>query len=250
MASEDAEIVVLGVDPNDPRAAAELSRWIPADATAIYRTPGIDHSPAPGLSGRQYPPGSLLAMTRGADSRSDSDGIASTIDSVAAERDLPQHELAIASPPGSAERSEWWTAGAWTVAVFPVVIAIAAVALVVTEDSLLRWAFAVLITIASVALLVGFHYAHAAAAIHRADPEIAATAARAIADGGDDSSDNSDDQSARAHDQSASAKRPVVIVPERNAAGVAAELRDRSVRAEARIVTPHRDPSDASDRSD
>lgn len=215
-------ITVLGVDPADRRAVAELPRWVPAEATALYRIGPDDRPSALDVDLAANPPGLLLALARRLRGRrSDPTALVAAVEAAAGERGVPVHDLERRSDRRAVRRSRWWTVGAWVTTVLGVGAALAAFALLALAGTLLVWLFAALFAIGAVALLVGFALAHEAAGILRTDASIAAR----IVDGVDDSE-----------------PRPVVVLPARNATGVAAALREHGVEAEARIVAPGSEP--------
>jgi|GEM_PF-2723694 len=247
-AGTDRTVTVIGVDPADPRAIVELPRWIPADATGLYRVPTLDRRTVSGPTLRQNPPGVAIAALRRL--RGDRPSVPTLEDATAAaamECDLPlrtidvngadrqpadrrlaNRQLADHQPDtrelqcAAARRSPWWTVSAWTVAALTVGVPIAALALLLLAGGLLVWLLSAMLVVGAVALLVGFVLLSEAAAIRRTD----ASFAGAIASAGVDFD----------------AEHPVLVVPARNAPGVAAILRQRGVAADAQRVRPGADP--------
>lgn len=221
----EGRITVLGVETGDPRALVELARWTPADATALYRVPSLASRARRERTSRSNPPGVLVSsLGRVRGSRAERGGLADVVEAAAAELDVPIRVLDPATDAGVVPRNRWWTVGAWAVTVLAAAVPIAAVAAVLLRGGLLLAAVATLAAIAAAALLVGFALAHEAAGIRRGDAAAAALIAR----------DVPDDEN-----------RPVVVVPARNAAGVAAALRDRGIDAGARRVTAGVEPDAA-----
>lgn len=216
-ATAEVRITVLGVETDDPRALVELARWIPADATTIYRVPALSDRARRERTPRANPPGALVSsLGRVRGSQVEHGGLADVVEAAAAELDVPIHVHDAATDTGVVPRNRWWTVGAWIVTVLAVVVPIAAVASVLLRGGLLVAVFATLAAIAAVALLVGFALAHEAAAIRRGDAAAAALLARDVPD----------------------EDRPVVVVPARNAPGVATALRERGIDADARRIPP------------
>lgn len=214
-------VTVLGVDPTGQRAIAELPRWVPAAATALYRIHPDDHPAAIDVDPRANPPGLLLAIPRrirGA--RFDPTTLTAAVDAAGGECDIPVRVLERHSARPAAPRSRWWTVGAWMATALGVGALVAGTLFALT-GTLLVVSLAVLLVIGAAALLVGFALAHEAAEIRRADASIAAL----IADG-----------------VGGSERRPVVVLPTRNAAGVAAVLREHGIDAENRIVASGLEP--------
>ena len=250
---------VLGVDPSDGRALAELPRWLPADATALYRVPDDSARRVADRSASSNPPGALLAFLRrlagrgaeppaprGAAPPAGPDGapndargsrLAAAVDAAAAERGLPVAELSSAgdaTPVGPGRR---WIVGAWLVTALSVGAPVGAIARWLLVGGLLAALFAVLASVGAVALALGFAFAHEAAAIRRYDLVLAAAVADAV---------DADDAASRAAGTADVGARPVLVVPARNAAGVAAILRDRGIDAAARRVDADGTPASVS----
>jgi len=220
-------ISVVGVDPTDRRAVAELPRWVPADATALYRVRPEDRPSAIDVNPATNPPGLLLAVARRLrGTRVDPSTLGESVEAAAGECGVPVRNLEGRPVRPSVPRSRWWTAGAWAVTALGVGALLAAGILLAlageqVAGGLLVASFSVLLVIGAGARLVGFALAHEAAGIRRADASIAAQIAAGV---------------------DPSETRPVVVLPARNAAGVAAVLREHGVDAEARIVAPGSEP--------
>jgi len=194
--------VVLGVDPADPRAVAELGPSIPADATAVYRPPGLDRWPGAAPTVRRDPPAVLFDRLRRHSGRDGNpSAVEEAIETAANGADLPVRELGVGDPAGAADRTHWWTVGAWTVLALLVALPILGLALIGVRGGLLPVLFAVLFGVAAVALLAGFVFADAAASVLRGDRAIATAALETHAVHCDE--------------------RPVIVVPQRHAPGVA-----------------------------
>lgn len=234
-AGTDRTVTVVGVDPADPRAVAELPRLVSADATGLYRVPALDRRAVSGPTLRRNPPGvaiSFLQRLRGnrpsvATLEDATSAAASectlpvrTVEVDGADRepgdDHPPHHGAEKHHPRDAvgPRRGWWTVGAWAVTALTVGVPIAAVALLLVAGGLLVWLLSALLVIGVGALLVGFALLSEAAAIRHTDASFAAAIASA--------------------EFEADAVQPVVVVPARNAPGVAAALRERGIAADAR----------------
>ncbi|GAB3685349.1 hypothetical protein GCM10028857_15710 [Salinarchaeum chitinilyticum] len=210
------------MDPSDPRSLVELPEWVPADASGLYRVPALDRRSIEPNGVRTNPleaARSILQRLRG--TRPSAETLADATAAAATERSLPVRELDRRGRTG-ADRDQsstaWrrnWTVGAWAVTAVTAGIPLAAIGLLVVASGLLAWILAALLVVGALALGTGFALLHEAAAIRRTDASFAAVIAEASFDAGDG-----------AH--------PVVVVPARNAAGVAAVLRERGIAAEAR----------------
>lgn len=211
---------MLGVNPADPRAVAELPRAIPADATGLYRVPALDRRSLHPDGVRTNPPGAAIAAfqrLRGVQSSVQT--LEDATAAAATECDRSVRAIDATGEPPAAERRYWWTIGAWLVAAVAVVTPLGAAGLVVVASGLLVWILASLLVIGAIALVAGFALLHEAAAIQRTDASFAAAIAAARSESGDGG-------------------HPVVVVPAWNAAGVAAALRERGIVADARRVVP------------
>lgn len=220
----DRRITVLGVDPADPRTVAELPRWVPPEATGLYRLPTLDRWSIGGADPVENPPGVAFSFVRWLlGDRPSTATLEDATEAAATESHVPARALEPRSRHPAVQRSPWWTVGAWTVTVLSASVPIAAIVLLLVTSGLLVWLLATLLVVGAVALLVGFALTHEAAAIGRTDASIAA----AFADAGIEPADG-------AH--------PVLVVPARNAAGVAAVLRERGLEAESRGIVPGVEP--------
>lgn len=230
-------ITILGVDPADPRAVAELPQWVPTPATGLYRVPMLDRRSIQPSGVRTNPPGaarSILQRLRGR--RRSISTLADATSAAATECELTVRELevqeqmptaqgqtptaqrhtpAARGPIPAAPERDWWIVGAWAVTALTVGVPLAAFGLLAVASGLLVWILASSLVIGSLSLGTGFALLHEAAAIRRTDASFAAAIARASFEAG-----------GGAH--------PVVVVPARNAAGVAAALRERRFAADAR----------------
>lgn len=215
---DDISITVLGVDPADRRALAELARWVPTDATGLYWIPPESRPTAIAAELSTNPPGLLLALARQLRGRATDPAILpDAVDAAADERAVSVRALRRKAMRPAVPRSRWWPISAWVATALGFGAFAAAVGLLAFVGGLLVSLFAALLVIGAVALLAGFALAHEAAGIRRSDASIAALIADGVADFG---------------------AQPVVVLPVRNAAGVAVALRERGFDAEVRVVVP------------
>lgn len=211
-------IVVLGVDAADPRAFPELPRQLPTDGTVLHRIPALGNWARTEREPRRNPPGGLLAaLGRIRGTRADAGALAAVLEATAADPGVSFHELGTAADEPTLPRARWWTVAAWTVTTLALAVPVAGIAAALLSGGLLVATFAALGAIAAIALFVGFGLARQAATIRRHDAATAALIATGVSGDGDEH---------------------VVVVPARNAAGVAAALRNRDVDAEARRIPP------------
>lgn len=216
-------ITVLGVDPADGRAVAELPRWVPAEATALYRIHPDARPSAIAAEPLANPPGFLLALVRQLrGQRAAPTALVGAVDEASGECDVPVRVLERRTSRPAVPRSPSWTVGAWVATALSVGAVLVALLLLAAAGDLLVGLFAALLVIGAAALLVGFALVHEAAGIRRADASIAAVIADGVA---------------------ASDARPVVVLPTRNAAGVAAALGELGIDAEARTVLDEAEPT-------
>lgn len=246
MTSDGAEIVVLGVDPTDRLAAAELPQWVPEDATVLYRPPSTGWRPTGSGDALRDPPGALVAgLLHVGGGQPDPATIDDAIETAAARAEVPVRILRTTAPPGDATRSRWWTVGGWVVSALCVGVPLAAGALLATVGGLLPALLAILFLVATGALLVGFYFAHAAAEILRDDEALADVVGETVGVSGDGDGAgggrSAGSTGLRARVGGSSRGRPVVVLPERNAAGVAAALRERGYSVELRQATSRAD---------
>lgn len=219
----ELRITVLGVDPADPRSVAELPRWVPTAATGLYRVPALDRWSIQPTSVRTNPPGALRStlqrlrgMRRSITTLEDAtSAAASECELTVRELDVQEHaptaQGQTPAPPGR----DWWIVGAWAVTALTVGVALVAFGLLFVVSGLLVWLLASSLVIGALAFGTGFALLHEAAAIRRTDASFAVAIADASFEAGDGA-------------------YPVVVVPARNAAGVAAALRERGLAADAR----------------
>jgi len=118
-------------------------------------------------------------------------------------------------------------AGAWVATLLAIGAPLGAIGRWLLVGDLLAGLLAVLASVGGIALLVGFAFAQEAAAIRRFDHALADAAEAALASNGAGSG------STAGADRE---ERPVLVVPARHAAGVAAILRERDVDATAQRV--------------
>jgi len=235
--SSSARLGILGVDPTDGRALAEVPRWMPADATTLYHVPDADDRVGTRAATPPNPPRALLALARGlrGDRRSTSEDanspaasdLTAAVEAAAAECDLPTSSLALDADAGSPAHRRRWAAGAWVATLLAIGAPLGAIGRWLLVGDLLAGLLAVLASVGGIALLVGFAFAQEAAAIRRFDHALADAAEAALASNGAGSG------STAGADRE---ERPVLVVPARHAAGVAAILRERDVDATAQRV--------------
>lgn len=205
-------LTVLGVDGRDRRLLAELGRFVPDTADAIYRLP----SPQPVTSATtagaalKNPPavtGSLLlrgwAHVRGPSAA------ATAVDGIGDEQGI-QTEI-LSAPPliGVREQGPLWTLGAWLATIAAVGSLLAAV--------LLPHLVTGLFVVVGVGLYVAFALAHAGASIRFRDDAIA--------------------EAALAHARECGHEHPVVVVPERHGPGIADLAKDAGVPTDLQSVS-------------
>ncbi|AGN01813.1 hypothetical protein L593_09340 [Salinarchaeum sp. Harcht-Bsk1] len=244
---------ILGVDPADGRALAEVPRWVPADATALYSVPDVSDRFVAGRASASTPPVALLALARRLAGRGsfrtlpdealpgDDAGLAAAVDAAAAECDVTRRDLTVDAGTQSASSRRRWVVGAWTVTLLAIGASLGSIARWLLIGDLLSGLLAILATVGSLALLVGFAFAAEAAAIRRFDHTLADAVTDALAADEDNSADS---QGTGGTDRTA--ERPVLVVPARHAAGVAAILRERGVRARALRVEADASPATVS----
>lgn len=217
-AQPSGRIRLFGVDAADPRALPELTRQLPTDGTTLHRVPALANWARAEREPRRNPPGAFLAaLGRLRGTRADAGVLAAVLDATAADLGISFEEVRPAADEPALPRHRWWTVGAWTVTLLAIAVPILGISAALLSGGMLVAIFAALLAVAAVALFVGFALARQAVAIRSHD----AAAASLIATG---VSGDEDEQ--------------VVAVPARNAAGVAATLRDRGIEAEARRIPP------------
>lgn len=237
-AQPTGRVLVFGVDPADPRALPELPRRLPTDGTALHSVPALSEWASAERHPRRNPPGALLAAmgrTRGTTVRPDA--FTAVVDDATADPDRSVHALDGAIEEPSLPRARLWTLATWTVTALAVAVPLAGLAAVVLSGGLLVATFAALGAIGAFSLFVGFGLARQAAAIRCHD----AAAADVIA-----AADRIAAAEVIAADFAGDGAEHVVVVPARNAAGVAAALRERGIDAGARRVPPEDGPASRS----
>lgn len=211
-------MLLLGVDAADPRALPELTRQLPTDGTILHRVPALADWAGAEREPRRNPPGAFLAAVgrlRGA--RTDAGTFTTLLDAAAADLNVSFDEIGTAVQEPALPWDRWWTVGAWTVTLLAIAVPILGVAAALLSGGVLVAIFAALLAVAAIALFVGFGLARQAVAIRRHDAAAADLIATAVAGNWDEKA---------------------VVVPARNAAGVAATLRERGIDAEARRIPP------------
>lgn len=211
-ASEIERLTVLGVDPHDARASAELWRFVPEDADAVYRprysTPGAGRTLRAAV---RNPPVTavVLASLAYRSLRSGDDPPATGTASEIASRAGDETLLDVDPLDGVFDQGAWWTLGAW---IATLSTAAAVVALVLGPATV-----TVLFALVVAPLVASYVLAHGGAQIQRRD--------RTIFD------------ALRAHAARRGHDRPVVIVRERHVPGVADRAKDALVETDARRVS-------------
>lgn len=232
MTSEIEQLTVLGVRPSDSRLEAELWRYVPEDADAIYRSrfaapsdrrlvlgalanPPVLATLALWLPIRRYRAGcplsaSLVPWLAGGRQRATSPLPATAaVESLATQRAVPIVDLDVDPLDGVLDQGPTWTVAAWATTL----LVAGATALAAIDPTPLTVGVALL----SLPIAIGFVLAHAGAHVQRRDDAIAAAAFDTAR------------RSGHSH--------PVVIVRERHVAGVSDRAKDRLVPTEARTVS-------------
>jgi hypothetical protein len=219
-----ARVLVLGVDAADPRALLELTRRLPTDGTTLHSVPALADWAGAERDPRRNPPGAIVAaLNRLRGARPDAGALAALLDAAVADLGEVIDEIDTETDRPALPRSRWWSVGTWTATALALAVPIAGIAAALLSGGVLGASFATLGAIAAIAQFVGFGLARQAAAIRRHDAVAADSIATAV--GGNEG-------------------EHVVVVPARNAAGVAAALRERGIDAEAHRIPPD-DASDA-----
>lgn len=232
MADDPDRLTVLGVRPSDSRLQAELWRFVPDEADAIYRPAFADPSNRSLLAGalsnppvlamlvlwlaiRRYRAGwplssALLFWASTERSRSGAQLPATAaIESLAAKRALPVVSLDVDLLDGILCQGPVWTGAAWATTL----LVVGAAVLAVLDPTVLS----VAVALVALPLVIGFVLAHAGAHVERRDDAIAAAAVREA--------------------RRAGHSHPVVIVRERHVPGVSDRAKDQFVPTESRTVS-------------
>lgn len=206
-------LTVLGVRPSDRRVEAELWRFVPGDADAIYR-PGVGAPrPAALVAALLRNPPVLLARLALLAVRWLRGGhpppATHALERLAERRGLPIVELDVDPLDGVHGQSPLWALGAWATTSL---LATAGWLAVVQPGPL-----AVLVAIVAVGVAAGYVLAHAGRHLRDRDEAIAAAALAAARERDDD--------------------RPVVVVRERDVPRVARLSKDAAVPTDATTVS-------------
>lgn len=208
-------LTVLGVDPDDARLSAELWRFVPDDADAVYR-PRFADPPAGAIlrAALVNPPVTvvvfaLLAVRRVR--RGPDPPVSTATEEIAADLGLASTVLDVDPLDGVHDQGLWWSLGAWVTTAVVVGVA-AAVAIDLGPVTLL-------LAIVALPLAASYVFAHGGAHIQRRDTAIfGATVERAV---------------------QGRHQRPVVVVRERHVPGVADRGKDALVDTDAWTVSSH-----------
>lgn len=213
MKPDPDRLTVLGVRPSDSRLEAELWRYVPEAADAIYR-PRFDAPSRSDLAlGTLLNPPTLayvlllLAIRRYRDGSPLPATVA--IESLAARRPVPVHDLGVDPLDGILDQGPLWTIGAWATTLL-----VAGAASLAALDPTTLSVSAALVTLP---LAASFVLAHAGAHLERRDDAIATAALHEARQSGH--------------------ARPVLIVQERHVPGVSDRAKDRLVSTESRTVS-------------
>lgn len=213
MSTAPDRLTVLGVRPSDARLRAELWRFVPDEADAIYR-PAF-RAPTPrraALAALLNPPVAARLAAAGLVERYLSGSpppATEAVESAAKERGLPVEALDVDPVAGLLDQGPLWTVGAWVVTG----LVLASVALAALDPAVLSVATLVI----ALSLTASYVLAHAGADLQRRDGELAAAALRTAREAGD--------------------RHPVVVVREPHVPGVADRAKDELVPTESRTVS-------------
>lgn len=205
-------LTVLGVDGRDRRLLAELGRFVPDTADAIYRLPSpqpVASATTAGAALRNPPAVAGALLLRGWAHVRGPSAATTSVDAIADEREVATEVLSAPPLIGVREQGPLWTIGAWlvTIAVVGSLLAVALLPHLVTG----------LFLVVGVGLGVAFALAHAGASIQFRDDAIA--------------------EAALAHAHKCGHEHPVVVVPERHGPGIADLAKDAGVPTDLQSVS-------------
>lgn len=206
-------LTVLGVRPSDARLRAELWRFVPDEADAIYRPTFFLPTPRRlAVAALLNPPvlAFLVLAVLGRQIHAGSPPPATAaVESVAEERGLPIEQLDVDPVDGILEQGPWWTTAAWVTTG----LVVGAATLAVLDPTVLS----VAVAFVTIPLTASYVLAHSGAGLQRRDGELAATVLRTA--------------------RESRHRHPVVVVRERHVPGIADRAKDRLVPTDSRTVS-------------